>query len=1037
MVVKSKFLSVNSYQLTTKALAGASPILSFQAVAEDRVAGKYTVSTGSQNPDMAAIPRSPWFDSAHHRRDFLPLSAWILGRSQVTTSRGHQVTSLIERANPVKWLHSYGAGAQTRKRVNATQDKSPDMAVKKGDNHGTHTGILSLILSIIMLVKPTLVSAQAAQSQGPVKEPQKVEVSQNVQKPAGDKRTTVALLQAIANNDVEKTQEILSQGFDVNVNFYGINFLNFSINKEYKEIISLLLKYGASVDLRDDNGHAALYYAVTAGDKEIISLLLKYGADINETDKQGLTLVHRAVMRGQKDALQILLAKEADAEVRDSAGRTPLSYAARASFESNDHGIDVVKLLLAKGVSINTQDKWGYSPLHYSVLMRNKALVEFFVSKGADCEVFNDRGYTPYLLARELIYFFEKQYIPTKNYEPQEVKRLELDKFNFLSQKEFLAIQRNERIKQLNEIANILRKGKSIYYVATDGKDSNPGTLAYPFKSIDVATDIAKPGDVILVRGGVYPCLRTIHLDKSGEYSKPIRLQAFSEDRPILDFSEARGDAIFITGAYWHLKGLVITRGEHPVNVMGSEAHHNVLEQITVFDNGAVGIQLRDGPGYNIVLNCDSYRNFDPQYNGQNTDGFICSFFLSEGNILMGNRAWNNADDGFDLWLAGNSVRLERCYAWRNGEDIWNHPGFIGNGNGFKLGKGLGKHVLIGCVSWDHYFGGFNLNGHFSGIILYNCTAIRNSPNYYFHSGFEGSKDSILRNNIAMIEGEKNQIVLVADSQNNSWDADLGLTLTDDDFVSLDDSMMSSPRNPDGSIPQNNFLKLSPASAAIDKGTDIGIPFVGQRPDLGAFEYDPNAPDQGYVKMLHQAVRDRDIAKIKELLAQGEGINDKDWLGYTPIQWAVYFGYPDVVELLISQGADPDIQSDTGRFTLEIARAMVYADIEALLNKHKAVKEAPTAAEKDPPDVKEGDTQGKAGADPNSQSPDMAAAQVIRHTSTGYMTEYRVFRIEYPDNSTHSAFRPAFGEISPSTADISHTAYKVTEELFGLRGQKG
>ena len=92
--------------------------------------------------------------------------------------------------------------------------------------------------------------------------------------------------------------------------------------------------------------------------------------------------------------------------------------------------------------------------------------------------------------------------------------------------------------------------------------------------------------------------------------------------------------------------------------------------------------------------------------------------------------------------------------------------------------------------------------------------------------------------------------------------------------------------------------------------------------------------------MLHQAVRDHDVEEINKLLAAGEGINDKDWLGYTPLHWAVYFGYPDLIELLISKGADPNIQSDTGRYALEIAKSMAYHELEALLRKLGATKEA-------------------------------------------------------------------------------------------------
>jgi hypothetical protein len=48
---------------------------------------------------------------------------------------------------------------------------------------------------------------------------------------------------------------------------------------------------------------------------------------------------------------------------------------------------------------------------------------------------------------------------------------------------------------------------------------------------------------------------------------------------------------------------------------------------------------------------------------------------------------------------------------------------------------------------------------------------------------------------------------------------------------------MLGPRNADGSLPYVDFLKLKEGSRAIDKGEDLGFPFVGKAPDLGAFEY--------------------------------------------------------------------------------------------------------------------------------------------------------------------------------------------------------
>jgi len=208
-----------------------------------------------------------------------------------------------------------------------------------------------------------------------------------------------------------------------------------------------------------------------------------------------------------------------------------------------------------------------------------------------------------------------------------------------------------------------------------------------------------------------------------------------------------------------------------------------------------------------------------------------------------------------------------------------------------------------------------------------------NTRNYRVRSNGE---ESIIRNSISLGSNLADDARPLVDSQHNSWDAAVGITLTDDDFLSLDDSMMAAPRNPDGSIPQNNFLKLAPTSAAIDKGVDIGLPFMGKRPDFGAFEHDPNEASKGYVKMLHQYVRDHDLDKINETLSTGTDINEKDWLGYTPLHWACYFGYADLVTLLIDKGASPNLISDTGRTCLEIATAMDYGEIAELLEKHGA-----------------------------------------------------------------------------------------------------
>lgn len=60
--------------------------------------------------------------------------------------------------------------------------------------------------------------------------------------------------------------------------------------------------------------------------------------------------------------------------------------------------------------------------------------------------------------------------------------------------------------------------------------------------------------------------------------------------------------------------------------------------------------------------------------------------------------------------------------------------------------------------------------------------------------------------------------------------------ITAEDSVSLDESQLMAPRQANGDLTEIDFLRLAPNSDAIDAGVDVGLPFEGAAPDLGAFE---------------------------------------------------------------------------------------------------------------------------------------------------------------------------------------------------------
>ena len=384
---------------------------------------------------------------------------------------------------------------------------------------------------------------------------------------------------------------------------------------------------------------------------------------------------------------------------------------------------------------------------------------------------------------------------------------------------------------------SVLAEEGGIYYVASKGDDTGPGTMERPWRTLEKALAVVKPGETVHIRGGKYQCDKTIMLLKSGEQGKPIRIWAYRNEEPVFNVKKGRG--FTIRGAYWHLKGLIISNATAAgLQLEGIGSHHNVIERIQTHSNGDTGVNLTSGAAHNLVVNCESYRNFDPPTNGENADGYGAKFGIGQGNAFIGCRAWNNADDGFDCWYAGSGVRFENCSAWRNGQNIWEHPGFTGNANGFKLGQMEGAHFVIRCVAWEHPMRGFDLNGNSTGVKVYNCTALRNRIDYAFTFTKGNIEKNILRNNLSL--GGSIRINPAVDEQHNSWSTSLDIHVTEQDFLSLDDSVITGPRNSDGSIPQNDFLKLAPTSAAIDKGIDVNMPYVGKAPDLGAFEYDPN-----------------------------------------------------------------------------------------------------------------------------------------------------------------------------------------------------
>ncbi len=410
------------------------------------------------------------------------------------------------------------------------------------------------------------------------------------------------------------------------------------------------------------------------------------------------------------------------------------------------------------------------------------------------------------------------------------------------------------------------------FYVATNGNDSNVGTMDKPFATLQRAIEAAGPGDLVYVRGGTYQISKGataaagVHFHKSGtSNTNRIRYFACPGEVPAFDFKNLKIQAdpsyttgFVIEGAWLHLKGFEVrnvpmnTRSNKGIEISGG-AHHDILELMNIHHNNGAGLFISRTKGGHEIINCDSHDNYDPkshQGDGQNADGFGVHY-QEDGDVttFRGCRAWWNSDDGWDFISQEVPVVVENSWAYGNGytNSGQSHPP-SGNGNGFKIGSsktGI-RHVIRNNVAWGNRASGFYANHSAGGNDWFNNTSYDNGTQFNMLASswdaqgnrtdgvtLKGDKVHRMRNNISFpLDNTEMQGV---DSKFNSWD--LGLKPANDDFVSVDDAGALGPRKPDGTLPDLGFLKLRDGSKMIDKGTNVGLVYTGSGPDLGAYEH--------------------------------------------------------------------------------------------------------------------------------------------------------------------------------------------------------
>ena len=170
------------------------------------------------------------------------------------------------------------------------------------------------------------------------------------------------LLDAAESGDVDGVIAALRDGADVEaVDKWRYTSLLYAVSSKHVEMVEILLKAGASVDVRNCFGGTPLHGAVRITDEgknvRIAQLLLDNNADVNAIERlQKKTPLLEAVLKGYVEMVKLLLQKGADVEAMDHQGDTPLycvvNYLSAFSI-SEDSGAEIVQLLLDNGADVN------------------------------------------------------------------------------------------------------------------------------------------------------------------------------------------------------------------------------------------------------------------------------------------------------------------------------------------------------------------------------------------------------------------------------------------------------------------------------------------------------------------------------------------------------------------------------------------------------------------------------------------------------------------------------------------------------------
>ncbi len=369
------------------------------------------------------------------------------------------------------------------------------------------------------------------------------------------------------------------------------------------------------------------------------------------------------------------------------------------------------------------------------------------------------------------------------------------------------------------------------YYVSTSGTDSNPGTEVEPFKTIQRAADIVRPGDTVIVEDGVYrgitpqkACYRgdkpIVCIHRGGINNNWVRFKSRNRWGAKLDgqnnlaatgfafggkagYVRIEGFEIFGLGQEGSASGITTLNGSSDIQIIGNKIH-DIGKLCTGTTNGEVGIFMKNPEG-NILVEGNIFHD-------------IGRFAPGENGCTPPNHYYKNHDHGiYNDGTPDAMVRNNIFYNINRGWAIQIYPRPVARmsiiNNTFSTPNPyMDGHIVIDSRLTD---------SHIGNNIFYK------PRNAMFHFDDKSSSGNVVTNNLTTVGA--------------IFGGGLSRSLYIPGFAMVNNKLNTDPMF----VGQFNF-RLKPGSPAIDAGqrlpevaSDIEgyVRPQGRGYDIGAYEY--------------------------------------------------------------------------------------------------------------------------------------------------------------------------------------------------------